>query len=108
MVIFNRNTPEKKLTCTFTGRLDTNACLQIADEITNKMTEIKDPATDLPNDYHIIFDLKEVNYISSSYIRICVNTAKKAEKGKFCIINSDPFIKKTFKIAGLDEMLNVS
>ena len=108
MVIFDLNTPEKKLICTFTGRLDTNACLKIAEEIANKMTVLIDPATDLPTGYNIIFDLKEVNYISSSYIRICVNTAKKAEKGKFCIINSDPFIKKTFKIAGLDEMLNVS
>jgi len=108
MVIFDLNTPEKELTFRFKGRLDTNVCMKIGDEIVNKMSEIKDPATDLLTGYNIVFDLKEVNYIASSYIRICVNTAKQVEKGKFSIINSDPFIKKTFKIAGLDELLNVS
>jgi len=109
MVTFDLNTLEKKLTCRFAGRLDTNVCLKINDEIADKMKEIKDPAMDSPDDgFNIIFDLEDVNYIASSYIRICISTAKQVEKGKFSIINSDPFIKKTFKIAGLDELLNVS
>jgi len=108
MVTFDLNSTEKKMTCSFTGRLDTNACLKIVDEIGDKMKEIKGPAADNTTDHSIIFDLTEVNYIASSFIRICINTAKQAEKGKFSIINSDPFIKKTFKIAGLDELLNVS
>jgi anti-anti-sigma factor len=59
-------------------------------------------------EHPLVFDLRDVNYISSSFIRICVNTAKQIQKGKFSIIHCDPFIKKTFKIAGLDDLLNIS
>ncbi|MEI6456522.1 MAG: STAS domain-containing protein [bacterium] len=108
MVLFDLNAPEKQLSCKFTGRLDTSACLKISDEINMKLSEISEPGLETIRGYNIVFDLKGVNYIASSFIRICVNTAKKSEKGKFSIINSDPFIKKTFKIAGLDDTLKVS
>jgi anti-anti-sigma factor len=108
MVLFDLNTPEKKLSCKFTGRLDTNVCLKMVEGINLKLSEISEPGRETIPGYNIVFDLKDVNYIASSFIRICVNTAKKAEKGNFSIINSDPFIKKTFKIAGLDDTLKVS
>jgi anti-anti-sigma factor len=108
MVLFDLNTPEKKLSCKFTGRLDTNVCLKMVEGINLKLSEISAPGRETIPGYNIVFDLKDVNYIASSFIRICVNTAKKAEKGNFSIINSDPFIKKTFKIAGLDDTLKVS
>jgi anti-anti-sigma regulatory factor len=37
-----------------------------------------------------------------------MNRVKLTGSGNFCIINCDPAIKKTFKIAGLDELLKVS
>jgi anti-anti-sigma factor len=61
-----------------------------------------------PIDIKIVFNLKDINFISSSFIRICMGTAKQVPPGNFCITNCDPFIKKTFKIAGLDGLLNVS
>jgi len=106
MIKFHHSPHEKKLVCKFKGKLDTNVCIQVAVQITDKITEIKDPA-ELIHSGFIVFDLEEVNYIASSFIRICISTAKTAEKGNFSITNSNPFIKKTFKIAGLDEMLNV-
>lgn len=108
MVVFDLDRHEKRFLCKFTGRLDTNACLKIADDFNLKLSEITEPGQEIIHGYRIVFDLKEVSYIASSFIRICVNTAKKSEKGNFSIINSDPFIKKTFKIAGLDETLKVS
>ncbi len=107
MIKFHHSPHEKKLVCKFTGRMDTNVCIQIAVQITDKITEIKDPAEPVHSG-SIVFDLEEVNYIASSFIRICISTAKATDKGNFSITNSNPFIKKTFKIAGLDEMLNVS
>jgi len=108
MIKFHHYPNEKKLVFKFTGRLDTNVSLKVSDQITSKIEEIIDPNSELPADYNILFNLEEVNYIASSFIRICISTARKIKKGNFFIINSNPFIKKTFKIAGLDEMLNVS
>jgi len=108
MVVFDLNKHEKNLVCRFTGRLDTNVCMNLAEEINGKLKEISEQDREFIPGYRIVYDLKNVNYIASSFIRICVNTAKKAEKGNFSIINTDPFIKKTFKIAGLDETLQVS
>jgi len=39
----------------------------------------------------IDFDMKDVNFISSSFIRICLITFKDCQKGNFTIINCDPF-----------------
>ena len=52
--------------------------------------------------------MTEVNYIASSFIRICVTVAKQVPRGNLTIVNCDPFLKKTFKIAGLDEIMIVT
>ncbi len=108
MVKIDFSHSEKTLTCLFTGRLDTEVSLKIKDHIEERILGLKTSAVEPVKGYRIIFDLGKVNYISSSFIRICVNTAKNTERGSFSVINSDPMIKKTFKIAGLDDLLNVS
>ncbi len=108
MLTFDYNAAEKVLTCHFTGRLDANTSVILCDEMCGKIHTMKgvdDPEVLL--DDSIIFDMTGVNYIASSFIRICVNAAKQVRKGNFSIINCDPFLKKTFKIAGLDDILNV-
>ena len=103
MLTINYNNEEKVLTLTFTGRLDTLAVGKLS-EIMAAETALKD----LKPEDKIVFDLGEVDYIASSFIRICVNQAKQVGSGRFSITNSQPFIKKTFKISGLDEILNVT
>ena len=108
MLSYDFNPDERVLTCYFTGRLDTVLSSQIAAELESKfesLTENTEKAAVL--DFSLIFDVKEVNFISSSFIRLCVAGKKRVKDGSFSIRNSDPFIKKTFKIAGLDEILNV-
>ncbi len=108
MLTFEYNETGKILTCAFTGHLDTNVSAVMATEINDKIQSLKDsidPAI-LVNG-NIIFDMSGVNYIASSFIRICVSTGKQLPPGNFCIVNCDPFLKKTFKIAGLDDILNV-
>jgi anti-anti-sigma factor len=92
----------------FSGRLDTLSCSDLAEMIISKIAEYKgsgDSEVLFPG--NVVFDLKEVNYIASAFIRICVSTAKSVEKGGFSIQNCAPILKKTFKIAGLDELLNI-
>ncbi|MCX6288041.1 MAG: STAS domain-containing protein [Bacteroidetes bacterium] len=108
MFDFDFNPEERVLTCFFKGRQDTVLSNQIAAELESKyeeLTENEDKKALL--DFSLVFDVKEVSFISSSFIRLCVAGKKRVKDGSFSIQNSDPFIKKTFKIAGLDEILNV-
>lgn len=108
MLKFDHNPSEKTVTCFFTGRLDTNATISISDELSDTLKRliVSDDPSALPEG-KIVFDMKGVNYIASSFIRICVSTAKQVNRGSFSIINCEPFLKKTFKIAGLDELLTI-
>lgn len=109
MVNFKHDSGEKHLICKFSGRLDTQNCISLSEEINNKLQELKQGLSekDKPEE-KIDFDMTEVTYISSSFIRICLTTFNQSQKGNFAIINCDPFLKKTFKIAGLDDLLTVS
>jgi anti-anti-sigma factor len=103
MVTFNVSPDEKEFTATFSGRLDTLA-VQKLDEIIQSNLPVKKGTSSMK----IIFDLKDVDYISSSFIRVCVNVAKQAGAEQFSVVHCQPFIMKTFKLSGLDEILNVS
>ncbi len=109
MVNIEYKEADNNLYFTFSGHLDTNTCTWINEAISKELINRKgsdDP--EVKADFKITFDLLEVSYISSYFIRICILSAKQSKPGNFRIINCDPMIKKTFKIAGLDESLNVS
>ena len=100
---------ENTLLCLFSGRMDTIISNELSIRITEELNIRKgsdDPGLIFPGT--IIFDLQDVSFIASAFIRICVSTAKSVEKGSFSIQNCVPLLKKTFKIAGLDELLNVN
>ena len=103
MVTFNYNDSEKVLSAVFSGRLDTLAVQKLSEVI-----QVNLPGKDGKSEDKIVFDLRDVDYISSSFIRICVSVAKQAGPGQFSIAHCQPFIKKTFKISGLDDILNVT
>ncbi|MBP7507092.1 MAG: STAS domain-containing protein [Prolixibacteraceae bacterium] len=109
MVSIEYKEADNNLNFTFNGHLDTNTSTWINESIIKELNNRK--GSDNPEekaDFKVTFDLLDVSYISSYFIRICILTAKQVKPGNFRIINCDPMIKKTFKIAGLDESLNVS
>jgi anti-anti-sigma factor len=55
----------------------------------------------------IIFDLIGVEYISSSFLRLCGKASYRVNSENFFIINTTPSVKKVFKIAGLDKRFNI-
>ncbi len=95
---------EKSAKFLFSGRLDTNVSREIEAQIENEIQKAKNVNPSI----EIIFDVEDVTFIASAFIRICIKAAKITGKQNFSIINSSPAIKKTFKIAGLDAELNVS
>jgi anti-anti-sigma factor len=103
MLTINKNKEEKTVTLTFTGRMDSLASMNLGGNIQNEPL-----VKDLEPEDKIVFDLKDVDYIASSFIRICVSQSKQIGSGRFSIINCQPFVKKTFKISGLDGVLNIT
>ena len=103
MVTFDYNSEEKIIKAVFTGRMDYMAVVKL-----NEIIPSEPLIMNMSSEDQIVFDIKEVDYVASSFIRICVLYAKKAGNGRFSMINCQPFIKKTFKISGLDEILNIS
>ncbi|TSA30034.1 MAG: anti-sigma factor antagonist [Bacteroidetes bacterium] len=81
--------------CHLSGRLDTIVSLEIEPEI-DKITD---------KEKKMEFDFSEVDYISSTLLRICLKKYKELGEGNFWIKSPKPDIKKVFKIAGLEKLI---
>lgn len=80
--------------CYLSGRLDTMVALDLEPEV-DKITDLKKK---------LEFDFRDVDYISSTFLRICLKKYK--ELGEhFWIKHPKPDIKKVFKIAGLERLV---
>ncbi len=93
----------------FSGSMNAPATDEAVIEIEKHFDELKNQMTEeeLAGNF-IVFDLDEVSYICSSFLRICLEYHKKAGENKFSITNSNPAVKKIFKITRLDDLLNIS
>lgn len=92
-------TNEPKLICAFTERLDTASCLEIEEELVSKVRESKAP---------VVFNLQDVDYVASAFLRMCLKIAKEVGTGNFSVINVHPNVKKVFKIAGFDKQMSIT
>ncbi|MBE0646390.1 MAG: STAS domain-containing protein [Bacteroidales bacterium] len=86
---------EEVIIFSLSGRLDTIASLELEPEI--------DKGTDAGKQME--FDFSDVNYISSTFLRICLKKYKELGEGNFWIKSPKPDIKKVFKIAGLEKLV---
>ena len=95
------------VTFIFSGHMDSARCMPMAPTVESKVSEhAGDPAqTNKP--LKAVFDLKEVDFISSAFIRICMMVLAKVKTGNLTVQNAGPFIKKTIKISGLENQLMV-
>ena len=57
---------------------------------------------------HVTFDLQDVDYISSSFIRLCLVTSKTVGLKQLSIVNVNSFTLKLFHTTGLDKILDIS
>lgn len=86
------------LKCYFSGRWDAVNCLENEKEIEEQTLN--------PDVTKIVFDLEQVEYISSAFLRICIKTAK-ARQDNFSIVNVKPEVMKVFKISNFDSIMNI-
>ncbi len=83
----------------FSGQLTFTACEPLDAEVSGAL--LKEPES-------VVFDLSEVTFIASIFLRLCLKTFKKMGREHFCIVNASPAVKKIFTIAGLDEMVKTT
>lgn len=88
------------LTFTFDKHMDSKKSLDAENNIDRIMHE-KSPKK-------ITFDLGNVDYVASAFLRICITMIKKLGKDNFFIIKTQPQIKKIFKISGLEEFFDIT
>ncbi|HCE44759.1 MAG TPA: hypothetical protein DET40_14555 [Lentisphaeria bacterium] len=96
--MFKTEQKDGKLILCFEGRMDTAACAGIEKEVDGQVGKAGQP---------VVFDLRNVDFVSSAFLRFCISAAKKTGAGKFQVANAAPQIKKVFKIAGMDQLLSV-
>ncbi|NQT89965.1 MAG: STAS domain-containing protein [Candidatus Omnitrophica bacterium] len=87
----------EKLTCRFLKRMDTEVCEECESELFEKIGQVKSAT----------FDLKDVDYISSMFLSICLRASKALGAGNLSIINLHPNVKKVLKIADLDKQVTI-
>ncbi len=100
--------PEAKIIkCTFHGRMDTIRSNAAMGALKKEFDSALSAGVGV-KELKISLDLSGVSYISSSFLRLCVSSARDINTGNFSIINTGPEIMKVFKISGLEKLLNVS
>lgn len=86
------------LVCAFIGPMNAERCNQIQTEIVESIE-----ASGLP----VVFDMKEVEFAASSFLRIVLTVNKKVGRERFQIVNVDPKVKKVFKMSGIWDALKL-
>jgi len=89
-------TTDESLVCTFSGRLDTQACAAVEADLMARVAAATGP---------VVFDLASVDYVASMFFRLCLQTHKQVGAERFAIAHVQPPVLRVFKIAGLDTMI---
>lgn len=82
----------------FIGPMNAERCNQIHDEIVRAIEE-----SGLP----VVFDMAEVEFAASSFLRIVLTVNKRVGREKFRVVNVDPNVKKVFKMSGIWDALSL-
>jgi anti-anti-sigma factor len=88
--------PRQSLTIAFDSRMDTAKCEEMSDKVRAALAGCGGP---------VVFDLRGVEFVASAFLRLCIYGQQQAGAHGFRVVNVAPFVKRVFKIAGLDAML---
>jgi anti-anti-sigma regulatory factor len=102
--IMNFSEDDNTLHCLFSGRLDWTVCSEIERDLLQRVSNFKDNRGDV----RLTFDLADVVYVSSAFLRICLICYKAVGKNCFSITNPSEDIYNVFRISGFAEIMNVS
>lgn len=88
-----------KLTIEIEGRLDTSTSPELEKELAESLDSVSD----------LTFDFTNLDYVSSSGLRVLLATQKaiNLKGGKMVVRNSNDEIKEVFEITGFDQILTL-
>lgn len=89
---------DKEFVCAFVGPLNAERCQQVQEDLIRKIEATAGV---------INFDMNEVTFASSSFLRIVLTVNKRVGKERLKISNVDPNVKKVFKMSGLWDALGM-
>ena len=89
---------DNQLSCILSGKIDSLNSSAVENEISENIKE------DITS---VVFDLQEVDYISSAFLRIVIKLVKALGRDNFVISNVQPSVMKVFKIANLTEIIKI-
>ena len=89
---------DSKLICSFTHRLDSVNCAKWEEQLMQKVRESGMP---------VVFDMQKVNYIASAFLRICIAVSKLVGAKNLTIIKTSDYVKKVFRVSGVDKKIKV-
>jgi len=97
---------DNALHCLFSGRLDGLVCSEIENELLQRTTNFQ-KESDNVEIVRVVFDLSEVIYISSAFLRLCLIQSKMFGRDRFSVTNVSEEIRKVFHISGFDEIMEI-
>ena len=94
----NKISEDNQLTLSLSGRLDTTTAPKLEAELKNSINEVE----------RLVFDFKELEYISSAGLRILLNSQKVMNKqGEMIVCNVNDTIADVFEITGFVDILTI-
>ena len=94
----NKTSNNNELTLTVIGELNTTTYQELEDVVKNSLNGIK----------KLVFDFKELEYISSAGLRVLLVSKKlmDQQQGKLVVKNANPSVKEIFDITGFTNILD--
>lgn len=94
---------EDTLRCVFSGDLDSQLCGDLEAPLSDKVAGFM-KNRDVT---YLIFDLTDVRYICSAFLRLCLFHCKAVGSRNFRIENPSSEVNRVFQIAGFTEIMNI-
>ncbi len=98
MVTFTEQ--DNEIICNFTGQLSTAEMIKDEPVVDQKLEQRRDRS--------VVFDLSTVSFVASSFLRLCLKTARAVGHDRFLVRNLTPEIKKVYVICGLDKQMVIT
>jgi len=105
MVHFTLDDEQALLTCRFAGELGTTQCMALDQQIAHRVTSFLEARTNVEPEPSIVFDVKEMTYASSFFIRIVLSCVQRVGKDRFSVVHANDFVTGLFRTVGLGEVL---
>ncbi len=94
----NKTRENETLTVTVEGRLDTTTAPQLEAELKSSLDDIK----------KLVFDIKDLEYISSAGLRVLLSAQKVMNKqGSMVVKGANESVMEIFEVTGFVDILNI-